>query len=134
MMEERDDSKKHFSLDKLIEDSSGKKKKKKKKLEKQKKQKDEDDFKVRICSCKLVGGKTYLTYGINVKSSNPASRDTFLIVLRWGEARVVLNSLARKLQPWNHHDLAVDKPFIHTTGLYIDIFSPHNIIASMQLA
>ena len=131
MMEEGDDSKKHFSLDKLIEDSSGKKKKKKKKLEKQKKQKDEDDFKVRICSCKLVGGKTYLTYGISVKSSNPASG---LIVLRWGKARVVLSSLAGKLQPWNHHDLAVDKPFIHTTGLYIDGFSPHSIFASMQLA
>ena len=46
MMDEDSDKKKHFSLDKLMEDSAGKKKKKKK-LGKNKKVKDEDDFQVR---------------------------------------------------------------------------------------
>ena len=45
-MDEDADSKKHFSLDKLIEESSGKKKKKNKKLEKQKKEKDNEEFQV----------------------------------------------------------------------------------------
>ena len=48
VMDEDADSKKHFSLDKLIEESSGKKKKKNKKLEKQKKEKNEEEFQVRV--------------------------------------------------------------------------------------
>ena len=46
MMEERDDSKKHFSLEKLIDDSSSKKKRKKKEKLEKKKQKDEENFEV----------------------------------------------------------------------------------------
>ena len=53
MMDEQNDNKKHFSLDKLIEDSSGKKKKKKKeKLEKKRKGNDEENFEVLISNHK----------------------------------------------------------------------------------
>ena len=73
-----------------------------------------------------------LTYGINIKPSSSASKDTFCTtVLRWRKARVVLGCLGNTL--WNHHNPAgTVKPLIHSAGIFIDIFfSPLKMFSIM---
>lgn len=73
MMDEEMDKKKHFSLDKLVEDSGGKKKKKKK-LDKDKKTKDEDDFQVELDDPRFSA--VYSSHLYNIDPSAPEYKKT----------------------------------------------------------